>query len=233
MRHALLHALLLPTLAFSQLTPKITNDKAVSGLKAALNEGISRATQRLGTPDGYLKNALIKVLLPPEAQTAASALQRTAAGRRLVDDLITRLNRAAETAAAQPQTKQIFVDAIKSLTVADGIALLQSDSTGATRLLRSRTTEPLTALYRPVVQQQLDQAGVNKAWTQFSSTYNRTYAFISGRQNLPTDLSAHVTTKALDGLFWAVAREEAKIRRDPAARTTDLLKDVFGSILKR
>lgn len=215
----------------AQVSPPITNDRAVSGLKAALDAGVTRATQRLGARDGYLANALFKILLPDEARSAAELVQRTAAGRRVVSDLVTRMNRAAEAAAAQPETRRIFGDAIRSLTLTDGLTLLRGDSTAATRLLQGRTQPQLSQLYTPVVRQQLAQAGVDKAWRDFANLYNR-YAFVMGRQNLPADLSAHVTTRALEGLYTAVGQEEAKIRRDPVARTTDILRDVFGGLLR-
>ncbi len=227
----LLVAAFVPTLASAQLSPQLSNERAVTGLKAALDAGVTRATQRLGARDGYLANALFKIVLPDEARSAAELVQRTAAGRRVVSDLITRMNRAAEAAAAQPETRRIFGDAIRSLTLTDGLTLLRGDSTAATRLLQGRTQPQLTELYTPVVRQQLTQAGVDRAWRDFANLYNR-YAFVMGRQNLPADLSQHVTTRALVGLHTAVGQEEAKIRRDPVARTTDILRDVFGGIFR-
>ncbi len=210
----------------------LTQDRAVSGLKAALDQGIARATEQLGARNGYLGNALFKIVLPDEARSVAEVVQRTSAGRRVVNDLITRMNRAAEAAAAQPLTRQIFADAVRRLSLTDGLNILRGDSTAATRILQGRTQPQLTQLYTPVVRQQLTQAGVDKAWRDFTTLYNRA-AFLAGRQNLPPDLSQHVTTRALDGLFRAVGREEARIRRDPVARTSDILRDVFGGILNR
>lgn len=210
----------------------LTNERAVSGLKEALSSGVVSAITKLAAPKGYLSDAAIKILLPPEAQDAAKAVKKYGGrtGQRLMDDLVVRMNTAAEKAAGMPQTKQIFLDAVKGVTLTDGLAILTgTDTTAATRYLQNATLQPLTELYSPTIRTAMTEAGVQNTWTKFAQLYNNVRA-LSGGQPVPTDISTYITQRALMGMFTAIGREEARIRRDPAARVTTLLKDVFGGI---
>lgn len=221
----------LGTLAGTQQQPGLTNTEVVSGLKQALEVGIGNATNITGQVDGYLKNELIRIAFPPEAQKVQETVLKYGGslGQQVVDDLITKMNRAAEAAASNPETKQIFVDAIRGMTIGDGFNILRGDSTAATGYLRERTFQPLQDLYAPIVRNKMEEAGVQQAWQAVASAYNKVKYLTRDKQEVPEDISGYVTGRALDGLFTVVGQEEAKIRRDPIARTTDLLKKVFGS----
>jgi hypothetical protein len=174
----------------------------------------------LASVDGFLKNAAVKVLLPPELQQVEQSLRKLGMGK-LVDDAITSMNRAAEDAAGQ--AAPIFLNAIKQMTVQDGFAILRGADTSATSYLRNKTLAPLTDVFRPVIQGSLEKVGATKYWADMINAYNK----VSFNKVNP-DLTGYVTDKALYGVFYQVAQEEVNIRKNPAARTTDLLKKVFG-----
>ncbi len=208
----------------------VNNLDATSGLREALTSGVVNALLKSGKNDGYFGNELIKIAFPPEAQQVIGVVERVggAQGKRLIDTLVKKLNRAAEDAANNPQTKQIFVDAIKNMTLTDGLTVLRGDSVAATTYLKGQTLAPLTNLYSPIVKQSMDKAGVQNAWTQIAQAYNGMRFFMQGSKAMPEDISQYVTQRAIEGLFTMVGREEAQIRKNPVARTTDLLKKVFG-----
>lgn len=209
--------------------------EVVAGLRQALTRSTELAVGRIGQQDGYLTNNLIKILLPPEAAEAEKLLTTAGGymGKALVNDVITRMNRAAEQAVANPQTKQIFLNAVKNLSIQNGIEILRGDSIAATRFLRTQTEQPLQLLFAPLVRAELDKMGVGTAWTKLSGYYNNLIIFRPGAKRVPDDLGTYATQKALDGMFLTLGQEEAKIRKDPVARTTDLLKKVFGGIVRR
>jgi Protein of unknown function (DUF4197) len=209
-----------------------TQAQAVTGLKEALELASGRAAGRVGLVDGFLKNEVIKILLPEEAKVAADYLQKRGGktGKTLVDSVLIKMNRAAEQAARNPATKQIFVDAIRTLTISDGLQLLRGDSTAATTLLQSKTQVALSALFAPIIKAEMQKNGLDKAWTNLSTRYNQLAQFSTNKKALPTDISQHVTTKALSGVFWAVGQEEKKIRRDPKGQATGLVQSLFGSL---
>lgn len=207
-----------------------TTEEVARGLKEALTIGSANASSRLGSVDGYLRNTLVKILLPPEAQKAEAFVRNNGGslGNKVVDDLLTKMNRAAEQAAANPRTKEIFRNAVTSMTITDAWNILRGDSTAATRYLQGKTQTELTDLFAPVIGTEMDKAGVQQAWSQFSGTYNKLTMLSRTKEQLPTDISRYVTTRALNGLYATVAQEEAKIRKDPAARVTELLRRVFS-----
>ncbi|WP_153797549.1 DUF4197 domain-containing protein [Foetidibacter luteolus] len=200
-----------------------TNDVA-SGLKEALNVGVKKGTEKLSSVDGFLKNAAIKVLLPPEAQKVEKTLRGVGMGK-LVDDAITSMNRAAEdaTKSAAP----IFLDAIKGITIQDAWGILRGNDTSATSYLKTKTTSPLTAAFKPVIEQSLTKVNATKYWSDLVNAYNKVNLF--GGDKLNPDLSAYVTEKAITGIFYEVGQQEKDIRKNPLARTSDLLKKVFGN----
>jgi hypothetical protein len=150
-----------------------------------------------------------------------SKLRKLGMGK-LVDDAILSMNRAAEDASKS--AAPIFLSAIKNMTLNDGLSILRGSDTSATTYLRSATTAQLVAAFKPVIDESLKKVGATKYWTDIFSTYNR-FSF----SKVDADLSSYVTTKALNGLFYYVAEEEKKIRKDPVARVSDILKKVFGS----
>ncbi len=196
-----------------------TND-VVAGLKEALVTGTGRSVQKLSIADGFFRDAVIKVLMPEEAKKAESTLRKFGLGKQ-VDDAILSMNRAAEDAAKD--AAPIFVNAIKGMTIQDAWGILKGGDSSATRYLRERTTASLTEAFRPVIENSLSKTSATKHWNTVFSSYNR-----FSKDKVNTDLAAYVTEKALFGIFYQVALEEMKIRKDPVARTTDILKKVFG-----
>ncbi len=199
---------------------KLSEEEVAAGLKEALKHGSDSSTTRLHKQDGYLADATIKILLPQEAQTAVSAVDAIVPG--LSTQLVTKINRAAEDAAIE--AKPILWNAIEGLTIQDAFTILQGNDDAATVYLRSKTYDGLYNAFQPKIQNSLQTVGAQQLWTQFSNTYNN-IPFVTP---IPDNLAAHVTNKALDGLFVYVAKEELKIRTDVNARVTDLLKKVFA-----
>lgn len=198
-----------------------TNDVA-SGLKEALAVGVQKGTTQLSSVDGFFKDAAIKILLPPEAQKVEKTLRNVGMGK-LVDDAILSMNRAAEDAAKS--AAPIFVNAIKGMSIQDAWGILRGSDTAATGYLRTKTTSPLTEAFRPVIEGSLAKVDATKHWNNLITAYNK----IPLVSKVNPDLSSYVTEKALSGIFHQVGVEEQAIRKDPLARTSDLLKKVFGS----
>ncbi|HMG67159.1 MAG TPA: DUF4197 domain-containing protein [Chitinophagaceae bacterium] len=199
----------------------LTNDEVINGLKEALEVGTQRGTDKLSAIDGFFKDAAIKILMPPEAEKVEKKLRAVGLGKQ-VDNAILSMNRAAED-ASKSATK-IFIDAIKQMSIQDAFGILKGGDFAATSYLKEKTTAALTEAFRPVIENSLKKVDATKYWNTVFTTYNR---FSSDKVN--TDLPAYVTDKALAGIFYQVAQEEQKIRKDPVARTTDILKKVFGN----
>ncbi len=199
----------------------LSSDDIGAGLKEALSVGAQRGTAQLSATDGFFKNTAVKIMMPPEAQKAESTLRGMGLGKQ-VDDAILSMNRAAEDAAKS--AAPIFVNAIKQMTIQDAVGILKGGDTAATKYLRGKTTASLTDAFRPIVQGSLGKTDATKYWNTVFSTYNK----IPFTKKVNTDLIAYVTDKALAGIFYQLALEEQKIRKDPVAQTTDLLKKVFG-----
>lgn len=195
--------------------------EVVSGLKEALNKGVSTATTKLSAPDGFFKDAAIKILLPPEAAKIESTLRRAGMGK-LADDAILSINRAAEDAAGQ--AAPIFLTAIKQMNVNDAMGILRGSDTAATNYLRVRTASSLTEAFKPAITQSLAKVNATKYWQSMMAAYNK----IPMVKKVNPDLSAYVTSRAVDGIFFQIGAEETSIRKDPQARTSELLKKVFG-----
>jgi hypothetical protein len=202
---------------------QLSTSEIASGLKEALEVGAQNSSNQLSALDGFFKNAAIKILLPPEAQKVEKTLRDVGMGN-LVDKAILSVNRAAEDAAKS--AAPIFIDAIKQMTIQDAVGILQGGDFAATNYLKSKTTTALVAAFKPVIENSLSKVSATKYWSDVFNTYNK---FTTNKIN--PDLSAFVTGKAVDGIFYQVSLEEQKIRKDPVARVTDLLKKVFGSSL--
>jgi hypothetical protein len=198
----------------------LTTTDVVSGLKQALEIGAEKSANQLSATDGFFKNAAIKILLPPEAKQVEKTLRSLGMGK-LVDDALLSMNRAAEDAAKS--AAPIFVHAVKEMTVQDAWGILKGSDTAATAYMRSKTTPALTAAFRPVIEQSVQKTNATKYWNTLFINYNK-----FATQKVNPDLAAYVTEKALAGMFIQLGEEEKKIRKDPAAQTTSLLKKVFG-----
>lgn len=206
--------------------PKLSNQEVISGLKEALQVGIKNAVNVTSVTDGFLKNEAIRLAFPPDAIKArqkAIDLGMTAQ----VDKFETTLNRAAEEAAKE--ALPIFVDAITSMSVQDGFAILNGGNGAATKFLKDQTTAKLTSAFSPKVAEAISRVKLTEYWNPIMTKYNTAMNFTGGEKINP-DLKAYVTQKAIEGLFKMVEQEENKIRKDPAARVTDLLTKVFGSL---
>jgi hypothetical protein len=200
----------------------LSNDDIVAGLKEALSLGAQNGANKLSSIDGFFANAAIKVLMPPEAQKVEKTLRNAGMGK-LVDDAILSMNRAAEEASKS--AAPIFVDAVKTMSFQDALGILKGSDTAATSYLKGKTTPALTSAFRPVIESALEKTGATKHWKTVMDAYNK----IPLVSKVNPDLSGYVTDKALTGMFFQVASEEQKIRKDPAARVTETLKKVFGS----
>lgn len=203
-------------------TSSLSTSEVGSALKEALTQGVQNGTTKLSAVDGFFKDAAIKILMPDEAKKVESTLRAVGLGS-LVDNAILSMNRAAEDASKT--AAPIFINAIKEMTISDAIGLLQGSDTAATHYLKQKTTTPLSVAFKPTIDTSLQKVNATKYWGDVITQYNKLSPF----KKINPDLSAFVTQKAMDGIFYEVALEEQKIRKDPAARATDLLKKVFGS----
>lgn len=235
----------LPKPQAPQAAVHISNDEAVQAMREALKTGIAAASKLLSKTDGYFGNELIKILLPPEAKSLMDNVGKIPQGRQMVDDVVLRLNRAAEEAAGQ--VVPIFVDAITSMTVADGLNIIKGDQTAATQYLQSKTRPALFKLFRPKVDAALSRPLVGKksakqAWEILVGAYNdvgavanagaRTFGRPEPMPAIRVDLASYATDKGLDGLFWRVGEEEKLIRKNPFDYAAKIIQKVFGAALK-
>ena len=198
----------------------LNEGKIISGLKEALEVSTTKAVAQTGRHDGFLKNEAIRILLPPKLQAVGKGMRLLGMGEQ-VDDLEIGMNRAAEEAT--PHGKQIFLAALKRMTFNDARGILTGNETAATDYFRQTSSADLTIAFTPIVHRSLEHVGVIKQ-------YNQVIKSAPGGNALASefDLDRYVVDKTLDGLFYVLGAEESKIRRDPAAQTTELLKEVFG-----
>ena len=199
----------------------ITNDEMIQGLKEALQVGTQNAVNTVSKVDGYYKNSDIKIPLPEEIESAGKYLRLAGYGTR-VDEFEQSMNRAAEKAA--PEAKQIFWGAVKDMKINDARKLLDGPDNAATNYFKDKTYDQLHNIFKPIVKETMGQVGVT---SQFQDINNK-LSSIPLANKASVDLDQYVTDKSLDGLFFMLAEEEKKIRQDPAARVTDILKKVFG-----
>ena len=197
--------------------------KVVSGLKETLSVGTANTVAATSKVDGYFANQAIRILMPEKVRKVADVLGKVGYQRE-VDAFVLSMNRAAEKAA--PLAKAHFVEAIRAMTFEDARRILDGGDTAATDYFRGKTRKQLYDEFRPVVSASMDEVGVTRSYKNLVGKY-AALPLVGGKAE-SVDLDNHVTTKALDGLFLVLGQEEKKIRTDPAARVTDLLKDVFG-----
>lgn len=199
---------------------QLSNDKIISGLKQALQIGAGNAVKSTGRTDGYFLNPSIKILMPEELSTVDKGLRIAGYGSQ-VDELVLGMNRAAEKAA--PYAKDIFLDAIYEMSITDAKNILSGGDTAATSYFREKTDRKLAEAFHPIVKKAMGEVGINRQYGQLIGRV-RNIPFLNS--SFP-DIDEYVVSKALDGLFHVMGEEERKIRRDPAARVTRLLQEVF------
>ncbi|WP_083325792.1 DUF4197 domain-containing protein [Hymenobacter coccineus] len=202
----------------------LTEAEASAGIKDALTKGVTKAVEFASEKDGFNTNDDIHIPFPEDMLLMKSTLGRLPGMSTVMSTFETQLNRAAEAAA--PKAKDIFLTALTNISLTDALSLVTSGSTdAATQFLRKSTEAQLVAAFKPDITAAISQVGAEAAYTKMTTQYNR----IPLMTPVQTDLSAYTTQKAVDGIFILMAQEEAKIRRNPAARTTDLLKRVFAT----
>jgi hypothetical protein len=194
--------------------------KIASGLKDALKVGSENAVKLTGKTDGYYRNDAIKILMPKNVRSLEKGL-RTLGGGAKIDEFELSMNRAAESAA--PEARKIFADAILKMSIDDARKILNGGDTAATDYFKSKTTGELTIAFRPIVEHSMEQFTVTQQWNTLVGQFQS----VPFAKSPSLDINQYVVGKALDGLFFMLGQEEKKIRTDPAARVTTLLKQVF------
>jgi len=212
----------------------LTQDQMVGGLKEALSKGVEKAIASLGKPDGFLKDAGVKISMPTSLQKVEKAL-RAMRQDALADEFVTSMNRAAEQAV--PEAAHVLGDSIKQMTLADAKAVLTGTNNAATQYFRRTSETNLHARFLPIVKTATEKAGVTSAYKRMTDAASGGLGGFGGLGNSvlskqAPDLDDYVTRKALDGLFLKIAEQEKLIRENPLARSTDLLQKVFGAVGK-
>ena len=208
--------------------PGLSNTEVISGLREALNIGIENSVASTSVNDGFLKNSEIRLPFPPDAQKVKDKAIEFGLDTQ-VEKFETTLNRAAEEASKE--ALNIFVSAIKNMTLEDGFAILNGGNGAATKFLKDQTKSELQQAFLPKVKDAISKVKLTEYWNPIITKYN-TFAKFKGLEERNPDLELFVTQKAIDGLFVMVEKEDDKIRLDPLARVTDLLTRVFGSLNK-
>jgi hypothetical protein len=201
----------------------ITENEAGQGIKEALSQGVTNAVLNLNKTDGFFGSEFYKMLLPEDAKKVEKTLRNMGMGNQ-VDKAILAINRGAEDAVGF--AKPIFVNAIKEMTLTDALNIIKGPKDGATKYFREKTIQQLVTAFTPSVKSSLDKTDATKYYSDIITTYNRLPTTF---KKVNPDLTSYVVGKAVDALFDQVAKEEANIRANPVARTTDILKKVFGS----
>ncbi|MNJ85667.1 hypothetical protein D3C87_31420 [compost metagenome] len=212
----------------STATPSLTNSEVISGLKEALTVGIQNSVNLTSITDGFLKNDAIRLPFPADAMKVKEKAIDWGLGSQ-VEKFETTLNRAAEEATKE--ALPIFKDAILNMSISDGFTILNGGDGAATRFLKDNTTAKLVAAFSPKVKEAISKVKLTEYWNPIITKYNGAMS-LTGGEKINPDLNQYVTERAISGLFQMVEKEENKIRKDPAARVTDLLTKVFGSIKK-
>ena len=193
-----------------------------AGIKEALRVGAERTVESTSRRGGFLENRLIRIAIPDQLGKAAGIMRDYGMGS-MVDELENGMNRAAELASAE--AKQVLWNAVREMTVRDAFGILRGEDNAATEYFRRKTGPVLRERFHPIVESKIESIGLSRIYNRFADAYN--LIDIEGKPDL-VDLDEYVTGRALDGLFTVLENEERKIREDPVARTTDLLRRVFG-----
>lgn len=205
----------------------LTNDEVISGLKSALEVAINNSSTMASAVDGFNKNTQIRLPFPPDAIKVKEKLEEKGLLQGQIEKFELTLNRAAEEAAKE--AAPIFVNAIKSMSIQDGFAILKGQDNAATQFLKDKTTSQLVEAFTPKAKEAIDKVELTKVWEPLVKAYNTATVF-SGKEEVNPNLEEYVTTKAISGLFSLMETEEKKIRKDPVARVNDILKKVFSSL---
>jgi hypothetical protein len=203
-------------------TKGLTEKDAADGIREALVNGTTESVKLVSVIDGYWGNPEIKIPFPPEAKEIESRLRSIGLGKK-VDEFNVSMNRAAEQAAVE--AKPIFIAAIKGMTIKEAINIVRGANNSATLYLQNTTTPELKSKFQPLIKTSLDNVNATRYWSELVTLYNK----IPLIRKMNPDLPGYVTDKAINGLFIMIAKEELKIRKDPVARTSELLKKVFGA----
>ena len=207
-------------------TGTYTEGEAALAIREALEQGTGRGISFLNKTDGFFGNQAYKLFLPPDAQKIENTLRSLGMGS-MVDKAILQINRAAEDAVGY--AKPIFVDAIREITIMDAINIIRGPNDAATNYFRQRTTDKLIAAFTPSIRSSLDKLNATKYYADIVNMYN---SFPTTFNKINPDLPSFVVGKAVDALFDQIAKEEANIRENPIARTTEILRKVFGSVIR-
>lgn len=199
----------------------LSDSQIVAGLKEALQVGAGNAVNLTGRLDGFFKNAAIKILLPKQLNTVSKGLRAVGQGK-MVDEFVLSMNRAAEKAA--PEARKIFIDAVKQMSFDDARKILFGGETAATEYFKGKTSDKITKAFRPIVEKSMNEVGATRQYKELIGRFQS----IPFAKTQSLDIDDYVVGKALDGLFYMVGEEEKKIRKDPLARVSSILKDVFG-----
>ncbi len=218
----------------------LTEVEVIDGLKEALMTGARNSAQKLAAQNGYYGDEIIKIYLPEEATVIIDNITKIPGGQQLVEDVILRINRAAEDAAKE--VAPIFVNSIRQMTLRDAFGILNGEDDAATEYLRRTTYDELFALYSPRIQTSVEKDLVGNistqdSWDALTGQWNKFATSLAGRitgvKPVETNLGDYLTNRALHGMFVKVADEELKIRKEVSARVTPILKRVFGSLDKQ
>jgi len=201
----------------------LSNTEMVAGLKEALDKGTQFAVDKLGKPGGFLDNKKVKIPMPDSLSWVESSL-RTVGQDELADEFITTMNQAAEQAV--PEAAEVFGDAIQNMSVEDAQGILTGPDDAATQYFRTNTESELTDRMRPIVESATAKTGVTSAYKNMMDSAGGLTSMLPGST---TDIDGYITTRTLDGLFLMIAREERKIRKDPVARSSELMQKVFSA----
>ena len=216
----------LPKIFSKDTTSKVTESEAGQGIKEALTQGVTNAVLNLNKTDGFFGSEAYKLFLPPDAKKIETTLRNLGMGAQ-VDKAILSINRGAEDAVGY--AKPIFVDAIKQMTITDALNIIKGPKNAATQYFKQKTTQKLIEAFTPSVKSSLEKVDATKYYGDIVNTYNKLPTTF---KKVNPDLTSFVVGKAVDALFDQVAKDEANIRTNPVARTTDILKKVFGSAIK-
>ncbi len=215
----------------STVSSSLSNDEIAQGLKEAVDVGVKKAIDMLGQENGFLNDKSVRIPMPEQLTQVEKAL-RMAGQEQMADEFVTSMNRAAEQAV--PQVTNVFVDAISKMSLSDAQAILSGGDTAATDYFRQHTSEQLSQLIKPYVTESMASNEVTQYYQSMLSMAKQydTFGLLNQYLGKAANLEDYVTDKTMDGLFSKIAEQEALIRQNPAARTTDILKSVFGSLSK-
>jgi hypothetical protein len=218
-----LSALVIPAAASAAGLADISNRDAINGLKEALARGSQAAVARLGVEDGFLRNDSVRIGLPPALRSAEAVIRSIGMGTQ-ADDLVLRMNRAAE--AAVPQARTLLTNAVKKMSVQDAKGILTGGDDAATQYFKRTTSEPLARQFQPIVKKAMQKVKLAEKYNEIAASGTR-FGLVKDED---AKLEDYVTRRALEGLFVAIAEEERKTRKDPAGAASAIIRKVFGAI---